>query len=375
MDFSRLCDFVSHMPETYGIPGVSLRVHHDGKEVARVDSGVRDIRTGEPMHGDEFFYCYSLSKPVTAAAAMKLIEMGKLGVNDPVSSFLPEYADIVVADFNGMPYPPKTVLRVWHLMTMTGGYDYNMTPPPVKAAIEANGGKLSIRDFARAYAKVPLRFQPGEHFSYSVCLDILAAVIEVASGMSFDQFVVKELFEPLGITDYAFFPEKVDPARLVPSYNWKADGNHEIRPLKTGFEIGEGYISGGAFLLTTADSYIKFSSAMARGGLGDNGVRVMMPQTIDLWRANRLTETQRGEILWASLLGYGYGLGVRTLVDRAQAGSYGPVGEFGWDGLKGCYTIIDPENKLALVYMEQLGMFKDVLQPRLRNLLYTGFYS
>lgn len=371
MNFSSLEQFLQSLSQTYGIPGASCRIWHKHQEVFSLDVGVRDITTGEPMQGNEIVDVYSASKPVTAVAAMQLIEKGLLSPNDPMSRYFPAFAKTCMFDEAGWPKPLSAPITLGHMMSMTSGFTYDIHTPAIEQVKAENGGELPTLQFAEAVAKSNIQFTPGSHWLYNIGLDVTAAVVEKVSGMRFSEYVKKYIFEPLGMTSSFYHPEQVPAHRYVQCYDQK-DGKIVKRP-RNPFHIGTEFESGGGGLISSADDYIRFVDALANGGVGKTGERILQPLTIDMMRRNRLSPEMIDDIPWDQCKGYGYGLGVRTLVDPVRAASLSPVGEFGWDGLKGAYLIADPENQLALFYLEQTGMAKEYLHPRLRNLMYIGY--
>ena len=372
MNFQLLENFMNSLSTSFHIPGASIRVWHRHKEVFSHTVGVRDIFTGEPMVGNEIVDVYSATKPVTAVACMQLIEKGILGINDPAYRYFPSLKTTYIKDANGELTPAKNTITIGHLLSMTSGFSYDIKNPKVQELIEQSGGKAGTVEIMEAMVSTPLLHEPGEHWNYNIGLDVIAAIVEKVSGMPFDQYVKENIFLPLGMNNSYFYDSEAPADRKVYCYDLKPEGL--VRREKHSFRLTESFISGGASLSTCADDYIRFTDALANGGVGVTGARILQPSTIDLMRLNRLTPAQRKEIPWAQCKGYGYGLGVRTMVDPAEAGALCPVGEFGWDGLKGAYLIIDPEHELSLFYIEQTGLNKEYLHPRLRNLLYTCFF-
>ena len=373
MNFENLKQFLDSLSSTYGIPGASCRVWHNHKEVFRHDVGIRDIETGEAMRGNEQFDVYSASKPVTAVACMQLIEKGWLSPRDPISRYFPSYAKVMQIDEAGWPHPLKKPITLAHALSMTSGFQYTMNTPAVKKMLADMADTATTAEFVEAMADQPVYFEPGTHWCYNIGLDIAAGVVEKVSDMPFDEYVKKYIFDPLGMTSSCYFTDQADPERYMYTYDMK--NGQFVKRYTNAFRVAKKFVSGGASLISTADDYVRFTDALACGGVGYTGNRILLPCTIDMMRQNRLTPKMRDEIPWDQCKGYGYGLGVRTLVDPAEAGALSPVGEFGWDGLKGAYLVIDPEHELSLFYVEQTGMHKEYLHPRLRNLMYIGMAS
>lgn len=352
MDFSRLTQTLDALGAR-NIPARDLMVTIDGETVYRHFSGVRDGHGEVPMDGREAYWVYSMTKPLTIACALRLMEEGALRLDDAVCEFLPEFSK----------YPAMTVE---HLMSMRGGLDYDLAAP----AILAQGKGATTRQIVGAMAEKPLSFAPGTDFQYSLCHDVLAGVLEVASGMTFGAYMKKTLFDPLGMARSGFRPTDDHLKNLCAQYDLDESQTRLIPldPLYNNYRLSENYESGGAGLITTVEDYMRFSSAMACGGKG-----VLSMDAINLWRGRVLTGKARESFALLGRLGYQYALGVRVLVDKTY--SKGPVGEFGWDGAAGAYTLIDPKNHLAAVYAQHvrgMGYVYTEIHPALRDLIYEG---
>lgn len=352
MNFSKLTEYLGDLGAR-NIPARDLMVTVDGETVFRHFSGARDEAGKIPMDGREAYWVYSMTKPLTMACALKLIEEGKLALDDHVCEFLPAFSK----------YPSMTIE---HLMSMRGGLDYDLEAP----AIRACGPDADTGTVVAALAEKPLSFQPGADFQYSLCHDVVAGVIEAASGLTFGAYMKETLFEPLGMKNSGFIPAEYHRANLCAQYRLDEAQQKRI-PLdrfENPYRLTSRYESGGAGLLTTCEDYMRFASAMACGGGG-----ILSPETIDLWRARVLTGKAKSSFDLFGRLGYNYALGVRVLVDPTY--SKGPIGEFGWDGAAGAYVLIDPANRLAAVYCQHvrgMGYVYSEVHPTLRDLVYEG---
>ena len=211
-------------------------------------------------------------------------------------------------------------------------------------------------------------------WQYSLCHDVLGAFIEVVAGKRLRDYAREVLFDPLGMDDTCYnlpAPEKMK--RMAVQYNWRDDLGKYLPTNNTcGHILGPGYDSGGAGVISSCADYMKFADTVANGGTSKDGYRYLSPATVDLWRTDTLTPEQRVSYNWDQLAGYGYGFGVRTMTDRAAGGSNGPLGEFGWGGAAGVWVILDPDNRVALVYTQHmLNNQEPFISPRLRNILYA----
>ena len=205
-------------------------------------------------------------------------------------------------------------------------------------------------DIINALVRSPLHFEPGERFLYSLCHDVLAAVVEVVSGLRFSRYMEENIWKPLGICDTGFELTQDAMSRLSALYECYAPGS--IRPFGEyrDFNLTDNYESGGAGLYSTVDDYSLFADAMACGGVGITGNQILKPETIDLMRTEQLGSFIMNPAFGcAAGPGYGYGLGVRTLIDKSS-GVRSSLGEFGWDGAAGSYVMVDPAYNLSIFF-------------------------
>lgn len=386
MGFERLTAYLDSLAERYGVPGADMKITRGHEVVYRHMTGFSDYEKRVPVSENDVYNIYSGSKPITMAGVMQLIERGQLGLDDRLDTYLPEFAHMKYAtDFQFGKFPfawpdensplaeATKPMLIHDLMSMTSGMSYNLDAAPVRRVVERSGGEASTREVVAAMAEMPLLSEPGTHYSYALSHDVLAAVVEVITGMRFRDYMKQNVFEPLGITRmYYQVPEEEKP-HLAAQYA-KSWHTGEIRPDSSmPYRITKNYDSGGAGLVTSVDEYSKFAEAMANGGVGATGERILKPESIDLMRKNWLNETQLADFALTGKLGYGYGLGVRTLIDGSHSKS--PVGEFGWDGAAGCYVVIDPVNRIGMFYAQEImGMMEaySEIHPTLRDLAYEA---
>lgn len=348
-----------------GVPGCAISIRQDHKELYRHVCGVTD--TGENMVGDEAFFMFSCTKPITVAAVMQLAERGLLDIDDPVANYLPEWADVRVLE-NGELVAPNTTMTVRHLLTMSAGLDYDRNAAPLVELERRSNGKITTREYVAAMAKKPLLFHPGERFKYSFCHDVLGAVIEAASGKRFGEWLHDEIFVPLGMTktSFTFELEGRKPVQRQCECLEETGEVIDIGFKHPYFSMQGQYESGGGGLVSTLDDYALFADAMACGGVGATGARILKSETIA-----RIHENQMGTFVkdptfsCATGPGYGYGLGVRTLIDQSR-GQRSPLGEFGWDGANGAFVIIDPFNHLSFSFVQHMRNW-----PRLMGEFYA----
>ena len=374
MDFSKLTAYVDSLPQA-GVPGCDLAVYRDHQLLFRHGAGFRDDEKTQPIQGDETYCLYSATKVFTTCAAMQLVEEGKLSLDDPVSDYLPAYAHLTVKD-GDRARPARRVMTVRHLMSMQSGLNYDLGSAPIRDVLEKTHGQADTRAVADAKAQDPLEFEPGTNFLYSASHDVLAAVIEVASGQQFSAYLTRHIFAPLGLKTPTFSRREENLKHQCAQYLFHPEENRlELcAPAANHYQLSPRYESGGAGLICSVEDYITFADALACGGEGGNGARILSSEMLQLWSANQLGPTARRSFDGWNRLGYSYGLGVRTRVDLAKGGR-GSVGEFGWDGAAGAWTMIDPCLHVSAFYamhVRNFGYCYDVIHPTLRNLIYEA---
>lgn len=389
MNFKKLDNFLDSITRQIA-PGNAVCVYKDGKKVHEYASGYADIEKGVPFSADKLIYLYSCSKVMTVTAALQLLEKGVFLLDDPISYFAPEFAEMTVKTSSGDIVRAKNQLTFRHLFTMTAGFDYDLNSPAVNALRRKNLN-MPTAEFLKEIAKLPLSFEPGERWQYSLCHDVLAGMVEKISGEKFSDYVKKNICEPLGIEKLYYHLNPETKSEMAQQYIFVDDnekknfdaveaqsfgklekGNYKPVGLKNDFILGSEYDSGGAGVITSVGEYAKFVNALANGGQGETGERILSDGTVKLLKTNQLNKTQMQYFNWTQLKGYGYGLGVRTLLDIAAAGTTGNIGEFGWGGAAGATVLADTENKLAVFYSHHmLNPQEPYYQPRLRNIVYS----
>ena len=373
MDFSKVTAYMDSLVNELGIPSVGMVVYRDHRQLYRHMAGYKDAGKQIPLQGDETYNLYSATKVITTCAAMQLIEQGKMRLDDPVSMYLPAYGKLEVKQ-DGQARPAARVMTVRHLMSMQSGLSYDAGTPAVKKLLKETGGEATTRQIVDAKAQDPLEFEPGTDFLYSLSHDVLAAVIEVVSGMRFSQYLKQNIFAPLGMETIGFELAERDWDRQCAQYfyNGETKAFESIPAREVSYRFTPGYESGGAGLVSDVKDYIAFADAIACGGVSKEGKRILSPEMIQLWSANQLgPESRRSFDRW-NRKGYSYALGVRTRVDTGVGGK-GSVGEFGWDGAACAYVAIDPYTRLSLffaMHVRYFGYAYDVIHPTLRDLVY-----
>ena len=371
-NFSELTTYLDNVSSRFGIPGCDCIVTINGKIAYRHSAGYKDEENKVPVSSSDTYWIYSCTKLFSCTAALQLMEQGKLALDAPVSRYLPEFGALTVLKTDGTIHPSKEILTIRHLMTMTGGLDYDLNRPALRQVL--NSGAVSTRDIVASLAEDPLQFEPGSHFLYSLCHDVLGAVIEQVSGISLAEYIKRNIIEPLGMVDTTFHPTAAQLGRMATQYaHLDEKGTHRPIGQVNQFRFTEEYDSGGAGLLSTVNDYIHLITALALGGTSPDGVRILSEESVNLMKTDALNPVQRHDFLIRSpaARGYSYGLGVRVMVE--DIGTSVPVGEFGWDGAAGAYALVDNTNRLAMFYVQQVCNSRVTYQevhPALRDTLY-----
>lgn len=382
MDFTDLKATLDRNVGKY-YPGVDMCVHYKGKEIFRYQAGYSNSETKTPVDPDALYYIFSCSKPGTCTAALQLLEKGYYRLTDPVYDFIPEYKDVVVkvTKENGMVEyeKPKSPITVAQLFSMTSGINYDINSPYIQEVSEKTNGRMPTLEVVKAIAKNPLEFHPGERYRYGLNHDVLGGLIEVWSGMKFGEYMKKNIFDACGMKRTGFKVTEEVKAKVAPMCKPDAEtGEYRFEESKCEYMLGEDseYESGGAGVISCVEDYVELADALANGGVSPKtGERILIQRTIDVMRTNNLTQTQLEEdFIPKSKSGYGYGLGVRTLMTNAK-GILSNVGAFGWDGAAGCYISADPTEQIAVFMARNIRPpFNDIAPVLPMNTLYTTLH-
>lgn len=393
MDFTNLKNFLDNMVESGRTPGCAVTVYKDGKVAFSHATGVSSIEEGTPLTGEEYFNIYSCSKVLTVTAGAQLLERGEFLLSDPLCEYVPEYKHMYIKNKDGDIVEAKKPITVGDLFTMSAGFDYNFNSPALTRMREENPS-YSTADFLRARASDTLHFEPGTHWNYSHCHDLLGGLISVITGKKFRDYVKENIFDPLGMDRSAYhrtpeiFDKMAEQYTFVPEDKAQRElsiveaqifGNAKSGHFKNvGKAIDKHYDGspefdgGGAAIVTTVHDYAKLAAALAGGGLGANGVRILAPKTVELMKVNRLDAVQCADFNWKQHIGHGYGLGVRTHIDKRISGLNANLGEFGWGGAAGANVIVDTDERLGVFFVQHtLNPREEWYQPRLINAVYS----
>ena len=388
MNFTRLKDFMDHLTE-WRIPGNSIAVYYKHKEVFRYSSGYSDMHKKIRMQGDEYVNIYSCSKVATVVAALQLYERCLFLLDDPLYDFIPEYREMYIMDDEKNIKKAENPITLRNLFTMTSGITYNLESEGINAAKKDTAGKADTITAVKYMAKDPLAFEPGTHWRYGLSHDVLAAVVEIISGQKFSEYVNEHIFQPIGTKVFYHRSEELK-RKMATQYEYRTseesvdltsvqedDRNQkgyivEIAKDIGNAELGSEYDSGGAGITTTVADYAKFADVLANGGRAANGERILSAGMVELLKTNQLNEKLNQDLNWSHLRGYGYGLGVRTMINRAMSGSNGSLGEFGWGGAAGATLMADTETGFSYFYAHHMRNPQEgYYQPRLRNIAYA----
>ena len=361
---SRINPLLQQYVDSGEIVGVVSMVARRGEIVHFENYGTLNMETGAPIEKDSLFRIYSMSKPITTVAAMMLYEEGKFQLNDPVSKFLPEFAELKVMGEGGALVAPQRPMTMQMLMSHTAGLSYGVFGDTLVDRQYRDADILSNTDLAEMTArlgKIPLQYQPGTRFHYSVSVDVLGRVVEVLSGQPLDEFFQQRIFAPLEMTD-TFFEV---PADKKPRFgtNHRFDPSTQTlivsdRPETSAFANDVTFFSGGGGLVSSTEDYMRFSQMLLNGG-ELNGARILGRKTIEFMTQNHLPGIFGGASqntdadLYGMSRGTGFGLGFAVVEDPAGAGGITSQGEFYWGGAAGTIFWIDPVEELIGIVMIQ----------------------
>jgi CubicO group peptidase (beta-lactamase class C family) len=375
---ARISDFFTHEVAAGKIPGAIVSIQRHGRPVYLKTFGVRDVATRGPMTSDTIFRLYSMSKPITAVAAMMLVEEGKLSLSDPLSKYIPAFADVKVGvertGEDGKPrldlVPPQRPIIIQDLLRHSSGivYDYVVFGLIKQNHIDANilAGDFDNAELAQRIAKLPLAYQPGTTWAYGYSFDILSRVIEVVSGQTLQQFEQQRLFGPLGMTGTGFYV--TDPAQQgLVAEPLPSD------PVRENPRIPKRWESGGTGMVSTTADLNRFFQMLLNGGtLG--GKRYLSPKTVDLMLADSvLAAGVQPWLYYYPGAGFGFGLGFAVRTEAGVSPWPGSVGQVDWGGAAGTYFWIDRQEDMLVLLMVQTPTERGRIEAALKNMVYGAF--
>jgi CubicO group peptidase (beta-lactamase class C family) len=394
MSAERLQRITAHMNNAVDdgvmVGGLGM-ISRNGKIVYQQSYGLRNREAGAPMTDDTLFRIYSMSKSITGVALMTLYEEGKFFLNDPVAKYLPEPSNLEVAvstaggntgmvsdgttsrgigtgdeDKIGLRRPAARQPTIRDLLRHTAGFTYGIFGQTEVDQLYREADLLrseTIAEVVVELGKLPLQYEPGTQWHYSVAVDVQGRLVEVLSGMRFGEFLEKRLFLPLGMTDTSFVVPDDKMERLAQLYSpkgaegglntpWKFGTSLELEPAdpvwSEGYKEGETIEAGGHGIVSTAEDYMRFCLMMLNGG-ELNGARILSPKTIELMTINHVGSLPMG----FPQAGTGFGLGFAVSLDQGVIGETGSAGEYAWGGAAGTKFWIDPVENLIGVFMVQ----------------------
>ncbi|MFF7333060.1 serine hydrolase [Streptomyces sp. NPDC008150] len=385
---ARLDRHFARQVEEGRLPGFLVAVARGGSVVHVTASGRRDVAAGLPVESDTLWRIYSMTKPVTAVAVMMLVEEGSLSLDDPVARYVPAFADPQVyvggsgSDTRTRPADGPVLVR--HLLTHTAGLTFGFyRAHPVDALYREAGIESSVlpgADLAATmdvYGKMPLQFEPGTRWNYSVASNVLGHLVEVVSGQPLDEFYARRIFEPLGMTDTCFHVTDEQAERLAELYAETDDGG--IAPT-SGLPLRgrPRFLSGSGGLVASAHDVHRFMEMLRRGGELD-GVRLLSAATVDRMTTNQLPGGADMRAFGTPAhdepgkAGVGFGLGLSVVVDPARTGAPAGLGTYGWSGVATTTFWVDPSRDLTVQFMTQVRpRSSHTVYPELKRLVHEA---
>jgi CubicO group peptidase (beta-lactamase class C family) len=382
---ARVTEFFKNEVATGKIPGAIVLIQQHGKPVYHEFFGVQDVVSKAPMTDQTIFRLFSMTKAITAVSSMMLLQDGKIKLDDPVSKFIPSFANVKVGvekkGADGTPtlelVPPNRPMTVKDLMTHTSGVTYGFYGDSLvrKAYKAANiyQGDFDLAEFAERIAKLPLHNQPGGLWQYGHSTDILARVMEVASGKSLFELEKETLLGPLGMKDTSFFITEPDRIKRMA----------EPMPNDSDFRVGrendptkvKKWESASGGMVSTMGDYARFVQMLLNGGTFE-GKTYLKPETFKMMATDQIgpgSGVDRDYFYFpGDGFGFGLGLAVRTDPGNAKPPPPGDIGELKWDGASGCYFVVDPKQDMFFVLMEQTPSQRQRIQRRLKLLIYEA---
>ena len=382
---ARVTEFFRNEVATGKIPGAIVLIQQHGKPVYHEFFGVQDVVSKAPMTDQTIFRLFSMTKAITAVASMTLVQDGKIKLDDPVSKFIPSFANVKVGvekkDADGKPtldlVPPNRPMTVKDLMTHTSGVTYGFYGDSLvrKAYKAANiyQGDFDLAEFAERIAKLPLHNQPGGLWQYGHSTDILARVMEVASGKSLFQFEKEKLLDPLGMKDTSFFVTEPDRVKRM-AQPMPNDSDFRVGRENDPTKVKKWESASGGMVSTMGD-YARFVQMLLNGGTFE-GKTYLTPATFKMMATDQIgpgSGVDRDYFYFpGDGFGFGLGLAVRTDPGNAKPPPPGDIGELKWDGASGCYFVVDPKQDMFFVLMEQTPSERQRIQRRMKLLIYEA---
>lgn len=383
---SRVNEIMDEVVRDGEIAGINALIVQNGEEQYYYETGYADMAAKKPIKRDTIFRLYSMTKPITSAAVMKLFEDGMIDLVDPVSKYLPGFKNPHIY-VDGKKQDTVCEVTIHHLLAMSSGLTYGGDDENGKttwdllvqtADSQYGDNAIGTVEFANRLGQCPLAFTPGERFCYGLSADVLGAVVEVVSGMRFGDYLKKNFFEPLGMVDTDFYVPAEKQDRLTKVYEKTEEGLKEYYvnhlAILNKMDIRPAFESGGAGLVSTLDDYMKFGQMLLNKGIYQ-GKRILSEKTVEYMTNTRTVgDVRAGFELWDGLQGFEYRNLLRIANDRTAFTFNASVGEYGWDGWLGAYFANLPaENTTILLMVQKTDTGTAPFTRRIRNVIATAF--
>jgi len=397
-EINELNNLLSQYVDKGFFPGVQWQINIDDNEYAG-KYGLNNIDTKQEVFDNSIYRIWSMTKPIVAIAALKLVEEKKINLDDPITEYLPEFNDLhVMVREDGAVEDVERVNQyptIKDLFLHTAGFSYNFLADPVGKQYDQlrlfNSDTTTLEEEIRILAKAPLLFQPQTSWRYSVSMDVLARIVEIVRGNSLQSVLQREIFEPLNMSDTAFAVSSENQYKVMASYEYDPVKNKLSELISDPQKIGNygyplnisSYARGGHGLFSTLNDYAAFAR-MLHTGKSDDGYQILNADTLKLISTNFLEEKYfpieiatigivKDENYVNGLEAYGWGLGCRTLLDPSKQHNLGSVGEFGWAGAASTYFLVDNSKKLSATIMTQVLFGNPDLHRDFYKYIYSNF--
>ncbi len=321
-----------------GVPYFDIEVRHHGEVVMRRSEGYSDYEKKVPVTGKELYNIYSCSKPITCVCAMTLFEKKKFDLDDKLSKYMPEFDKMNVIE-NGVLRPAKKDILIRHLFTMSAGLTYDLRTDNIKEGIAATGGRAPTREMMKYIAKDSLIFDPGYDFNYSLCHDVIAALVEICADMPFNDYVKKAIFDKVGMENTTYLPDDKMLEGLSAQYRFNAETKQCDKLLGNVYRFGPEYASGGAGCVSTVDDYMKFLEGMRTDAF-------VSDKTLALMCTHNIPDKEKPPY---PTDGHGYGLGMRCPRSPSSKNT-----DFGWGGAAGAFLACDKVHDFTVYHAQHL---------------------
>ena len=354
------------------LAGASVMIARKGKVCFFETYGMMDIEKNKKMREDTIFRIYSMSKAITSAAVMQLVEQGKIDLHAPVKNYIPEFSKLTVFN-DGKPQPVKNEMTTAHLLTHTSGLVYGAGGEYGKLLSKANvmDRNSDLKAMIQKMASVPLAFDPGSDWTYGTSIDVLGYLVEVVSKQNFADYLKEHIFDPLEMADTAFYVPAAKLDRFAANYNSDGKGKLTVKdaPETSRYLKMPALLSGGGGLVSTISDYMKFLLCIRNKGVLD-GARILKSETVELMVHNQVSK----EAGWVKFgkqvrdgIGYGYGFSVTEKLSKFAPDR--KVGDYGWGGAASTHYWVSPEDDLIVVTMEQTMPYSFMLETALKSLI------